>query len=126
LAHFPQSAVLATNLGALIIEQLGRRGEGLTLMKRATELDTSNQAARRNLLAAEEMSKALEREIHRLRAQLTTRPVSASSWRAIGIAETRYGRLDAAEQAFRKALELEPQNPELAKYLQTVLSIKRQ
>ncbi len=124
IEHLPQNAILQTNLGGLIIEQLGRRQEGLALMERAVQLDPQNAVAANNRMAAIAMDRALAGEADRLQAAVRKEP-TGDNWRRLGIALARLGRLSQSEKAFRRAQTLQPDDAAIEKNLKTVITLQK-
>ena len=124
IERIPQNAILQTNLGGLIIEQLGRRKQGLALMERAVQLDPQNAVAANNRMAAITMDRALSAEADRLQLVARKEP-TGDNWRRLGIALARLGRLSQSEKAFRRAQALLPDDAAIEKNLKTVIALQK-
>lgn len=124
IERVPQNAILQTNLGGLIIEQLGRRPEGLALMERAVQLDPRNAVAANNRQAAIAMDRALAAEADRLQGVARKEP-TGDNWRRLGIALARLGRLSQSEKAFRRAQAVLPDDAAIEKNLKTVIALQK-
>ncbi len=124
IERVPQNATLQTNLGGLIMEQLGRRAEGLALMQRAVQLDPQNSVAAHNERTAITMGRALAREADRLESVARQEP-TGDNWRRLGIALARLGSLSQSEKAFRRAQALLPADVAIEKNLKTVIALQK-
>ena len=124
IERVPQNSSLQTNLGGLIMEQLGRRTEGLALMERAVQLDPQNAVAAKNQMAAITMGRALAREADRLESVVRQEP-TGDNWRRLGIALARLGSLSQSEKAFRRAQALLPNDAAIEKNLETVVTLQK-
>jgi tetratricopeptide (TPR) repeat protein len=124
IARVPVSSALQSALGVLIVEQLGRRTEGMAALRKAVALDPQNEVSKQNLASASAMETRIREELGRLRATAKT-STKVGDWVAYGIAAARLGDLAQAQTALERAQALAPDDPEIGKRLATIRTLRK-
>jgi tetratricopeptide (TPR) repeat protein len=114
VAHYARAITLEpghvssyNNFGNALIE-LGRPQEGEARLRRAIELKPDLAEAHYNLGNILRMKARYEEAIAHYKQSIAGRPDYADAWNNMGIALLERGDLDAARDAYQKAVELEP------------------
>ena len=101
----------ALHLIGLICEQENKRSDAINFIKRAIEIDPDEPLFRLNLAAILEKNNELDEAARHIEATVQARPQSSELVIRLGDIEFKRNKLDAAIAAYRRGLELAPQNP---------------
>ncbi|MFL6726141.1 MAG: putative 2OG-Fe(II) oxygenase [Sphingomicrobium sp.] len=106
LQKSPEQAQLWARLGSLL-EDLGRSGEGVTMLERAVALDAAVPAYWYNLGVAALSGGLLARAEEALKRVIEIDETNAAAWGALGLVQQQAGALDQSERTLSRALALD-------------------
>jgi tetratricopeptide (TPR) repeat protein len=112
--------IVLRNCGITLL-QLGRTQEAIQRFEAAVSLDHRNADLVRDLAGAELQVHLVDRAIDRVQELTATSPDDSASYSLLGLALKQAGRHVEAEQSLRRALELEPAQPQASLQLADIL-----
>ncbi|MDX1979888.1 MAG: tetratricopeptide repeat protein [Bryobacteraceae bacterium] len=120
----PDDVTARVNLGALVIEQLGRREEGMAHFREAAARHPEHEGARKNLALAIAARRGLEKKLEELKAAVAGKD-GGGEYLRLGIAYARLGRMAEAAKALSEAVRREPGSPQARRNYATVALLQR-
>ena len=110
IALAPDAAIAHNGLGALLADGLGRYGEAIEAFRRALKLDPALLYARSNIAAALSYQRKYAEAIALAQKSLEQTPQDYTALSVLGLAYSATGQPRKAVEAFRRAVEIGPEN----------------